>query len=790
MTAVALMMGAVGCSTAKQTADQGEDAFKHQNWDAAVYHYLQALAEDPDNVEYKMQLVFARQKAAQKHFDNGMMLRKLGRLLAARNELQMAIQLDPSNQYAEQVLEDVIEEMVILSAPDGARDLERMKAEAREAKVKPPMLDPTSDEPITLNFPRPKPIKEIYNAIGKAYGFNVLFDPKLKDDRLAIELRDLSAEQALEMVMQGAGHFYKVLDKNSIIIAEDTPQNRREYEDLVIKTFFLSNADVKDIDKLLRSLIEARRLSTNEQLNAITLRDTADKVAIAEKLIRINDKAKAEVLIDVEILIMATSKNSNIGTALSTYSFNLGLDTASINPDAPDGTLGLDDFANISRGDWFINVPSILINLAKSSGEAEVLAQPQLRITEGEKASLMIGDQVPIPVTSFNTGYQGSPGSVTPITSFQYRDVGIQIEVEPRVHHNREITLDLKVEISNIGETISVGETEAITIGTRTITSVIRLKSGETSLLAGLIRRDKTKGVTKTPLLGDIPWLGRLFRNETTTDKNTDLVLTLTPQIIRFPDITEEDLAPVWVGTESRISFTGTRPRVRSGRAPTGPFDSRSRSEQSERAGQGSDRPTTRRPTAPRRVNPEEQPPNTGIELVPPPEDKSLSGGDVSSQDVGWEDVPEFVPTDAIDPSVPPMLVGLEPSVVSLRPGQETVLQIVVRGGSGSFRMPVGLSYDPTRVWIHDILPAPGVDILRDAVDPTQGWVDLEFVVSKAIEGGQPVAALHIQALDAGPVPLVFTATSAVTSEGVLVPVAASDGALFVNGNGKVSEEP
>jgi general secretion pathway protein D len=791
MTVLTLIVGVVGCSTAKQTASEGEDAFKHQNWDAAVYHYLQALAEDPDNVEYKMQLAFARQKAAQKHFDNGIMLRKLGRLLAARNELQMATQLDPSNQYAEQVLEDVIEEMEILSTPDGARELERMKAEARQAKVQPPVLDPTSKEPITLNFPRPKPIKEIYNAVGKAYGFNVLFDPKLKDDRLAIELRDLSAEQALEMVMQGAGHFYKVLDKNSIIIAEDTPQNRREYEDLVIKTFFLSNADVKEIDKLLRSLIEARRLSTNEQLNAITLRDTADKVAIAEKLIRINDKAKAEVLIDVEILIMATSKNSNIGTALSTYSFNLGLDTASINPDAPDGTLGLDDFANISRGDWFINVPSILINLAKSSGEAEVLAQPQLRISEGEKASLMIGDQVPIPVTSFNSGYQGAPGTVTPITSFQYRDVGITIDVEPRVHHNREITLELKVEISNLGETVPVGPSqEAITIGTRTITSVIRLKSGESSLLAGLIRRDKTKGVTKTPLLGDIPWLGRLFRNESTTDKNTDLVLTLTPQIIRFPDIKEEDLAPVWVGTESRISYSGTRPRVQSGRAPTGPFDEKSGAEREQRNQEPYGRPSTRRPTAPRRVEPEQQPPNTGIELVPPPQDKSWSGEDISSNDIGWEDVPEFERTDSIDSSLPPMLVGLEPSVVSLRPGQETVLQIVARGGTGSFRLPVGLSYDPTRVWIHDVLPAPGVDLLRNTVDPVRGWVDLELVIGSAIEGGQAVAALYIQALEAGPVPLVFSTAGAVNSDGVQVPVAASDGALFVNGNGKVTEEP
>jgi general secretion pathway protein D len=791
MTVVALMIGAVGCSTAKQTADEGQDAFKHQNWDAAVYHYLQALAEDPENVEYKMQLAFARQKAAQKHFDNGMMLRKLGRLLAARNELQMAVQLDPSNQYAEQVLENVIKEMAILSTPDGARELERMKEEARQAKVKPPVLDPTSKEPITLNFPRPKPVKEIYNAIGKAYGFNVLFDPKLKDDRLAIELRDLSAEQALEMVMQGAGHFYKVLDEKSIIIAEDSPQNRREYEDLVIKTFFLSNADVKEIDKLLRSLIEARRLSTNEQLNAITLRDTADKVAIAEKLIRINDKAKAEVLIDVEILIMATSKNSNIGTALSTYSFNLGLDTASINPDAPDGTLGLDDFANISRGDWFINVPSILINLAKSSGEAEVLAQPQLRISEGEKASLLIGDQVPIPVTSFNTGYQGAPGTITPITSFQYRDVGIQIEVEPRVHHNREITLNLKVEISNLGETVPVGPSqEAITIGTRTISTVIRLKSGESSLLAGLIRRDKTKGVTKTPILGDIPFLGRLFRNESTTDKNTDLVLTLTPQIIRFPDINEEDLAPVWVGTESRISYAGTRPRVQSGRAPTGPFDEQSGAGTEPTDEEPYGRPPTRRPTAPRRVEPEQQEPNRGIELVPPPENKGLSIDDPSSNDIGWDDVPEFVPTDNIDPSVPPIMVGLEPSVVSLRPGQETVLQIVVRSGSGSFRLPVGLSYDPTRVWIYEIIPAPGVEFLREAVDPGRGRVDLDLVITNAVEGGQAVAALHIQALDAGPVPLIFTAAGAVTAEGIPVPVAASDGALFVTGNGQVTEGP
>jgi general secretion pathway protein D len=786
-----LLVGMAGCSTSKRTASEGEDAFKHQNWDAAVYHYLQALAEDPDNVDYRLQLAFARQKAAQKHFRNGVTMRKLGRLLAARNEFQMAVQLDPTNQYAEQVLEDVIEEMEILALPDGARKLEELKEQARQAKVQPPILDPKSKEPITLNFPKPKPVKEIYNAIGKAYGFNTLFDPKLKDDRLSIELRDLTAEQSLEMVMSAAGHFYKVLDERSIIIADDTPQNRREYEDLVIKTFFLSNADVKEIDKLLRSLIEARRLSTNEQLNAITLRDTADKVAIAEKLIRINDKAKAEVLVDVEILIMADTKNSDIGTALSTYNFNLGLDTAAVNPDAPSGTLGLDDFAKISRGDWFINVPSVLINLAKSSGEAEVLAQPQLRITEGEKANLLIGDQVPIPVTSFNTG-NTIGGNVVPITSFQYKDIGIQIEVEPRVHHNREITLNLKVEISNLGETVPVGpEQEAITIGTRTITSVIRLKSGETSLLAGLIRRDRTTGVVKTPILGDIPLLGRLFRMESVNDKATDLVLTLTPQIIRFPNIEEEDLAPVWVGTESRISYSGARPRVQSGRAPRGPFDEDAQGRESSSSGRETPygTPASRRPTAPRRVAP---PPSesSGTELVPSSGNKNFFDDEVSV-DEGWTGVPEFEPVvGEIDPSLPPLLVGLEPSVVSLAPGQETILQVVVKRGSGSYRLPFGLSFDPGRLSIDGIVAAPGVEILRQDVDDSGGWIDLDLVVTDGIESGQAVVALEVHAVEPGPVPLVFTAEGAVTAEGTPMPVAASDGALFVNGYGQVREVP
>jgi general secretion pathway protein D len=787
----ALLVAAVGCAT-QQTEHDSKQAVKQENWDAAVYHYLELVAKHPDNIEYKIELRRARQNAAHVHFQRGTALREVGRIVEARNEMEMAVQLDPTHQFAEQVLEDLEAEVEILSGPGGRAELDEMKREAREAKVKPPVLDPASKEPVTLVFPKPKPVKEIYDAIGKAYGFNVIFDPKLKDDRLPVELRDVTAERALEIVMQAAGHFYKVLDPKTIVVAEDNPQNRRDYEDLVIKTFFLSNADVKEVDKLLRSLIEARRLSTNEQLNAITLRDTADKVAIAERLITVNDKAKAEVLVDVELLEVDTSDQSEIGMSLSTYSFILGVDSAAISPDAPEGSSFLDDLSNISRENVFVNVPSVTINLIKSSGKASVLAQPQLRITEGEKASLHLGERVPIPVTSFNTSNTVG-GNVVPITSFQYQDIGIKIEVEPRVHHNREVTLKLTVEVSQLGDTVPVGpDQEAVTIGTRTITSVIRLRSGESSLLAGLIRKDHTEGAQEIPLLSDIPFLGRLFTNVKQQTRTTDLVLTLTPHIVRFPDIEQEDLAPVWVGTESRISFFGSSsPRVQSGTSPQGPFDAGGEESQGDESENPSENTGEEKPTPygvrGRSVSPRRTTPPTGdtggVELVPRGDSRDTWPGDDGAEpdDAASESKAAAV----IDDSRPPLIVGLEPSVAALPSGSEIVLQLVVQGAPGSYRLPLGLSYDPGRVTVRSFEPAPGVDVLEGSIELDNGWMTLDLMVPAAHDGAQSVGALTVRAEAPGPVPLAFTSAGATLADGTVLPVAASDGSLFVSTGGE-----
>ena len=784
MTPVLALVALMGCSTAQKAEHEGVRAVEEQNWDAAVYHYLEALSEDPGNIESKMQLTRARQKASQAHLRKGLMLLDMGRLHDARNELRMATELDPVNQFAEQALEKVVEDLEILAGPGGEQALAEMKQRAAEAKVIPPILDPTSDEPITLKFPKPKPVKEIYNALGKAYGFNVLFDPKLKDDKLSVELNDVNAERALEIVLQASGHFYKVLDEHSIIVAEDTPQNRREYEDLVIKTFFLSNSDVKDIDKLLRSLIEARRLATNEQLNAITLRDTADKVAIAEKLIKVNDKAKAEVLIDVELLLMASTNNSDMGMTLSTYSFTLGIDTGAIQ-EGSQGNLFLDQLSQISKGNTFVNIPSLVINLAKSSGRAEVLAQPQLRITDGEKAKLHIGDKYPIPVTSFNSN-NNIGGSVVPITSFQYQDIGIRIEVEPRVHHNREITLKLSVEISNIGETVTVGPgQEAVVIGTRTITSVNRLKDGETSLLAGLFRKDYAEGVIETPGISQIPFLGRLFTNKNKKIKRTDLIMTVTPHIVRFPDISEEDLAPLWVGTESRISFYGSNsPRVASGSGSKSPFDARKRPQRPDprRPGSKDDegKPKESPFHTPSTVKPRAVSPPRGVELAPRGS-KSLGTDDNANgfvSDAGGLDEPAK-PAE-IDSYVPPVQLNLQPSVISLGVDTTSQIQIIGSGDHDNYRLPLTLTFDPRRIAVDGLEVAPAIGVVDQIIDSEQGMIVLDLVIADGDAVPQVLATFNVRALTPGPAPLIFSTESIVRADGMVVPVLASDGAIFV----------
>ena len=760
---------------------QATEAVRAENWDAAVYYYLELLATNPSDPKVKMELQRARLKAANEHFRLGMRFKEAGELQRARVELELTTQLDTTNQYAETELKKVRRDLDILSQEGGPGKLEAMKKAASEAKVKPPVLNPASDEPLSLSFPNPTNVRDIYKALGQAFGINVLFDPKIKDAKISIELKDVTARRALETVMQAAGHFYKVLDDKSVIIVEDTPQNRRDYEDLVVKTFFLSNADVKDINNMLRSLIDARRIATNEQLNSIVIRDTADKVAIAERLVNANDKSKAEIIVDVELLQVDSSKIRDIGTSLSSYSYNLSLDASQVpGYNATTGRVPIDSLGDITRSMWGMVVPSITVNLIKSAGEAETLAQPQLRITEGEKSTLVIGDRVPIPTTTFNTS-QTVGGNIVPVTAFQYQDVGITIEIEPRVHHNNEITLKLKVEFSELGEYIEVSPGQKQPkIGTRTINSVIRLKDGETSLLAGLIRYNNRESRSGMPWLSDIPVIGALFRSNYREVKKTDLVLTLTPHIIRNPDITEEDLAPIWVGTESRVTVSGSSPRVQSA-SPSTPFGEGEGGAAEQQGEEGSQEEADKESQPGRGEGKgERQWPRVGL-----PGGASSGGGKTGGGDTGTvkptkpggggdtsnsaaallegSGTAEGLARVAFFPARLPALVGQESElVVQLEPG--------VVGVSG----PLHLAYDPQRLEVvrtdgGDLQTASGNARVTISHTPALGWLSASW--SGVASGTGTLVHLTVRPRKVGETPVLFAGPvgAIVASEAVVV---------------------
>jgi general secretion pathway protein D len=571
LAAVLVAVAVAGCTGFSQYR-RAQIAEQQGDWDQAVLYYLELTEREPEDLTYRSSLLRAKMRASQMHFEAGKKFAEAGSLERALFEYRQAVELDPTNQYAATELGKVRQSLLARQRQAGEqRTIEEMKAEARE-RSQPPLLEPRSNEPISLEFPQPVSVKDIYRALGKAFGINVLFDPALRDQEIAIELTEMRAQDALEVLMRAAGHFYKVMNPHTILIAADTPQNRRAYEDLVIQTFFLSNADVKDVMTMLRTLVDAKKIAPNERLNAIILRDSADRVAVAERLIQTNDKARAEVVIDVELLQVNSQRIRDIGMSLSSYTVGQGLIPGLDVDSASTGVqLGLQDLEFLNRSHWSLTVPSFLYTFVKNNTDAQVLARPQLRISEGEKAALHIGDKIPIPTTTFNTA--NTVGSnIVPVTSFQYTDIGIKINIEPRVHHNLEVSLKLRVEISNLSGSVSgSGGQEQPIIGTRTIETVIRLQDGETNFLAGLLRTDESSGETAIPGLSEIPLLGRLFTRNNRNQQRTDVILTMTPHIIRRSDITDEDLLPIWVGTEQNLSFRGGSPQIESG--VDGPFD-------------------------------------------------------------------------------------------------------------------------------------------------------------------------------------------------------------------------
>src|SRR5258705_11966515 len=541
---LALTIALSGCATtgtfrAGQLAEQGQD------YDRAVAEYAAALKRHPNDRNVQLSLQRAKLRAGQDHLARARRLEATGKLDEALVEYQIAAEMNPGSGDIDDALRNVRNQLRTKVGVRNEGKTQRQTLTEQPQNLGPPGLDLPADVrlPSSLVF-RDASVRDVYTVIARFANLNIVFDPTFRDDRITIDLSNVTLDQALGAVSAATRNFYKVTAQRTVTIIPDTATKRREYEEEVVRTFYLSNADLKETIDLLRIVVDARRIAPLTANNALTIKDTPERVATAGRIIQAIDKARPEVVIDVELLEVNRTKLLEYGLQIASPGSAGVNGVVDVNRDK----LTLQNLVNLTQSDIILtNLPTLYYRLLKSDANTRTLANPQLRTSEGVAAQARFGDQVPVPVTTFSPIATGGVAQ-QPITSFQYQNIGVNIDITPRTHHDDDVSLALKVVVTSLSGT---GFGGLPTFGNREITTSIRLRDGETNLLAGLIRDDERTVLEGIPGLSDLPILGRLFAHNRKETQQTDVVLTLTPHIIRVLNLSEDDLRPFRVSNDS-----------------------------------------------------------------------------------------------------------------------------------------------------------------------------------------------------------------------------------------------
>jgi len=532
-----------GCATG--ALGRARAAERRDDYDRAVIEYNRLLRDDPDNLDVRLILERAKLRASLQHFYAGRRLMDAGQLDEALVELQLASELNPTSGDITAALQAVRKQLRtrVAVSREGQTQLEALIERTRD--LPPPGMDLPKGltVPASLVF-RNASSRDVFTALARFADINLVFDPAFREAPVTLDLRNTTFENALASLTATTQTFYRVTAQRTITVIPDTPAKQREYQEDIIRTFYLSNADLKETIDLLRVVADIRRIAPIAATNAITIQDTPERIAAAAKILAATDKARPEVIIEVELLEVDRSRLLEFGLQIASPGSS-GINGAA---DVNTSNLTLKNLVNLSRSDVFMTaVPGLYYRLLKSDAHTRMLANPQLRTSEGIPAQARFGERVPVPVTTFAPIATGGVAQ-QPITSFNYEPIGVNIDITPRTHHDDEVTLAVKVEVSSVSGS---GFQNLPTFGSRSISTVIRLKDGETNMLAGLIRDDERRVLEGVPGLSDIPVLGRMFAHNRTEIQETDIILTLTPHIVRVLDLSEEDLRPFRIGRDT-----------------------------------------------------------------------------------------------------------------------------------------------------------------------------------------------------------------------------------------------
>jgi type II secretory pathway component GspD/PulD (secretin) len=553
-------VAAAGCATGRSFA-RGEAAGRAGDWESAVGFYREALEEDPDRPDYKIALERAMVAAAAMYAERGRQFEDANQLEEALRAYRKAQEFEPSNRQlsarAAQIERTLRER---LEAAQPKSDIEKLREQARRGTTE-PVLSPTNPEPLIVNFTNTS-LRDILAFIGNLSGVNVTFDRDFQDRAITLKLEGVSLVEALQQIMIANQLFYRVLNERTIIVAADSTQKRTQYEEQVIRTFFVSHADATELSQLLISILRVAGMAIQPQIqpnktsNTVTIRSTAAVMQIAERVIEANDKPRAEVSVDVSIMEVSRERAKRYGLDLGSYSAALQFSPEG----APSDTGRPFNLNTISQGvsaaDFYLSVPTAVVRFLESDSQTKVLAKPNLRGSEGQKLSLNLGEDVPVPSTTFTPLATGG-AAANPLTSYGYRTIGIIVDMTPRVTYDGDVILEITVENSARGQDTNIAGQNLPSFFSRKVQTKLRLRDGESNLLAGLLREDERKSLTGFPGIMRLPVVRQLFSNNDNVIKQTDIVMLLTPRIIRSHDLRAADLSPIYIGTQSNMALTG-----------------------------------------------------------------------------------------------------------------------------------------------------------------------------------------------------------------------------------------
>ena len=734
LIAAALLL-AVGCSLHK-----ANKAFDEGRYDEAVVEYRTVLRRDPTNTKARIGIKRASQRASEAHLSLARQAEGRGFNDTVLQEVRKALVLDPDSQIAQDWLIRLETKAAKEKAEaDAVDDLEVMKAKADAVNVV--QLNPRSMEGLDLNFSRKTSLREIFATLSKASGVNIIAHTSYQDQSVSIDLRGLSFQRVLDTLMLQNDLFYKVIDKNTIMVFKATPQNREAYENQIIKTYYLSFADPNELRSTLTTINPQLRVFTDKRVNALIVKAKPLELAIVDQVIRTLDKGKAEIMVYLELMEVTENSLEQIGllpvlnASDSSGTYRFGATTVN-------NTSGMNTnsgFTKIHTADIRVLFPNLALDFLKSNGDARLVASPNVRVVSGETGEVNIGEKISTTQSQIS-GLGGTGGANTQAssllagaaqTSFSYEDVGVKIKVEPRVHNNGEITLKIDSLVTTLKSGSTPGRPD---LGKREIKTSARLRDGETAIFGGLLKDEEQKSLQGVWGLSDIPLIGRLIGNTRNSKAKTDVILTIRAVLVRKPVMTEQDMAPF---------------NPEDATAKAGPF--------APELAKKSPAP------APKPAAPVRQPTPTPIPAVTPAPGSAVTPAPVpppAAPPAAPDAIQEKKPAGPAD--VPPapsdLVIFMSPVATEIKAGEKVRITLTVSGGGGlssgtlELRLPPGLRLQAV---------TPGEFITGEGGSLEQfpgkdGLLKLVFRRNAAGTDAGPFVALDLEGLTVGNAPVLI----------------------------------